>query len=99
MHRHAALVLCALLAGCGSGRLSEPECRQLIERQIGFTLAAASPETDVDALLGAADARSYENACDAFGKDARTMYECAMAAGTKGDMDRCMIERIAGVKI
>lgn len=99
MHRIATLVLCAFLAGCGNGRLSESECRQLIERQIGFTLAAASPDADVDALLGAADARSYENACDAFGKNGRTMYECAMGAGTKSDMDRCMIERIAGVRL
>jgi hypothetical protein len=100
MKRIMILLPIILATGCGGQKnLTEAECARLMDKQVSMMLAEASPGTEVEFSNSNRPSAAYKNACKTFGPNGRAIYECTMAANTRVDANRCMTEKIVGVKL
>ena len=80
MYGKILLLALAALTGCGD-RLTDSECKKMMDKQVALRLAELSPETrEFTGALPASPAASFKGACDSFGKDGRAVYQCTMGA-------------------
>lgn len=89
-----ALVVCALLAGCGKPP-TPAECTALLDRYTEKLVASDRPDVspgELEKLKAVARARAAEDPAfaECSSKVSRSAYECAMKAETVDRMEICL---------